>query len=259
MMMDIYDELEPLVPQESREAFLRVARQLKEYGDHNPELLRIVEAMGFLSLYTAELPKRLNDSLAQAQAQLTSELKAYQTALITALHRANNDFQKEVAALAEAAQSARSLAHQLAFPDADKIKAASENTAQTAQVIASAASTINQRLCALRFWHLVVIAALGIFYFAGGAWFVWRDHRRVQYSIYEHVAARTTTALARIQPESLQQRVRDLKALLDLGLHFSVAQDTNNGDMVLTLEGSNGVTLYYPRYEAGKYYINIIQ
>jgi hypothetical protein len=63
--MDIYDELEPLVPQERREAFLRVARQLKEYGDHNPELLRIVEAMGFLSLYTTELPKRLNDSIAR--------------------------------------------------------------------------------------------------------------------------------------------------------------------------------------------------
>ena len=58
--MDIYDELEQLVPQERKEAFLRVARQLKEFGEHNPELLRIVEAMGFLSLYTAELPKRLS-------------------------------------------------------------------------------------------------------------------------------------------------------------------------------------------------------
>ena len=50
---------------------------------------------------------------------------------------------------------------------------------------------INQRLSALRLWHLVVIAALGILYFAGGAWFVWRDHRRVQQVIYQHVAART--------------------------------------------------------------------
>ena len=257
--MDIYDELEPLVPQERREAFLRVARQLKEYGDHNPELLRIVEAMGFLSLYTTELPKRLNDSIAQAQAQLTTELKFYHTSLLAALHGANNNFQKDVAALGEAAQSARSLAQQLAFPDADKIKAATESTAQTAQAIASAASTINQRLSALRLWHLVVIAALGIFYFAGGAWFVWRDHRRIQKVIYEHVAARTATALARIQADSLQQHVRDLKALLDLGVHFSIAHDTNNGDTVLTLEGGNGVTLYYPRYEAGKYYINISQ
>ena len=166
---------------------------------------------------------------------------------------------KDVAALAEAAESARSLAHQLTFPDADKLKATTENTAQTAQMIAGAAGTINQRLSALRLWHLVVIAALGILYFAGGAWFVWRDHRRVQQVIYEHVAARTATALARIQPDSLQQRVRDLKALVDLGVHFSIAHDTNNGDMVLTLEGGDGVTLYYPRYERGKYFINIVQ
>ena len=73
--MDIYDELEPLAPQERKEAFLRLARQLKEYGDHNPELLRIVEAMGFLSLYTAELPKRLSDTFIQAQERLTTELK----------------------------------------------------------------------------------------------------------------------------------------------------------------------------------------
>ena len=38
MIMDIYDELEQLVPQERREAFLRLSRQLKEFGDHNPEL-----------------------------------------------------------------------------------------------------------------------------------------------------------------------------------------------------------------------------
>ena len=52
--MDIYDQLEQLVPQERKEDFLRLSRQLKEYGDHNPELLRIVEAMGFLSLYTEQ-------------------------------------------------------------------------------------------------------------------------------------------------------------------------------------------------------------
>jgi hypothetical protein len=57
--MDIYDQLEQLVPQERKEDFLRLSRQLKEYGDHNPELLRIVEVMGFLSLYTEKLPNAL--------------------------------------------------------------------------------------------------------------------------------------------------------------------------------------------------------
>src|SRR5260221_1105550 len=74
--MDIYDELEQLVPQERKEAFLRLSRQLKEYGDHNPELLRIVEAMGFLSLYTHELPKRLSDTITQARAQLSASLSS---------------------------------------------------------------------------------------------------------------------------------------------------------------------------------------
>jgi hypothetical protein len=48
--VDIYDDLEHLVPAERRDAFLRLSRQIKEYGDHNPELLRLVEVMGFLSL-----------------------------------------------------------------------------------------------------------------------------------------------------------------------------------------------------------------
>jgi hypothetical protein len=119
--------------------------------------------------------------------------------------------------------------------------------------------TSNRGLSALRLRHLIVIAALAILYFAGGAWFVWRDHCQVQSEIYERVAARTAQALARIQPAELQQHVRDLKALLDLGVHFSLSHDTKNGDVVLTLEGEDGVTLYYPREEQGKYFINIIQ
>src|SRR5260370_19823786 len=59
MTLDIYDDLEHLVPAERRDAFLRLSRQIKEYGDHNPELLRLVEVMGFLSLYTNDLPKRI--------------------------------------------------------------------------------------------------------------------------------------------------------------------------------------------------------
>ena len=48
MTLDIYDDLEHLVPAERRDAFLRLSRQIKEYGDHNPELLRLVEVMGLL-------------------------------------------------------------------------------------------------------------------------------------------------------------------------------------------------------------------
>jgi hypothetical protein len=257
--MDIYDELEAIVPQERKEAFLRLARTLKEFGDHNPELLRIVETMGFLSLYTADLPRRLNDTLAQAQVQLTTELKALHTDHVTSLSALNGQLQSHVAALRAAAQKLISLAQQLTFPDAEKIKAATENNTQTAQAIVAAAGTFNHRLATFRLWHLILIAVLGVLYFASGTWFVWRDHRSVQHLIYEHVAARTADALARIQPESLRQHVGDLKELLDLGVHFSIAHDTKNGDTVLTLEGGNGVTLYYPRYEAGKYYINIIQ
>ena len=115
--MDIYDELEPLAPQERKEAFLRLARQLKEYGDHNPELLRIVEAMGFLSLYTAELPKRLNDTFIQAQDRFTTELKGL---CATTVGAANGELHKNIAALQTAFQSVHSFTQQLSFPDAEK-------------------------------------------------------------------------------------------------------------------------------------------
>src|SRR5260221_11975603 len=97
--MGIYDELEQLVPQERKEAFLRLSRQLKEFGDHNPELLRLVEAMGFLSLYTEQLPKRLTASIAAARAQLTAELKALYPAQLNSLAVARDQLQMHVPAL----------------------------------------------------------------------------------------------------------------------------------------------------------------
>src|SRR5258708_29221757 len=128
--MDSYDELELLVPQERKEAFLRLSRQLKEYGDHNPELLRIVEAMGFLSLYTHELPKRLSDTITQAGAQLTTELRSLHTAQVAGLSAINDDLHKQAMALPDVAQSANSPARQLSFPHLDKIKPITEGNAQ---------------------------------------------------------------------------------------------------------------------------------
>lgn len=61
--MDIYDELERIVPAEYKEDFLRVSRELRDYGEHNPELLRIVEVVGITSLYTAQLPERFAQKL----------------------------------------------------------------------------------------------------------------------------------------------------------------------------------------------------
>jgi hypothetical protein len=207
----------------------------------------------------AQIPKKINEAIVSAQAAIVKELNALHTQHLTSLAGHNADLDNNLTALNDAVQRVDSLARQLTFPDADKIKAAAESNGNTAQTIASAANTIDRSLSALRVWHLIVIAALAILYFAGGAWFVWRDHRHVQSEIYERVAARTAQALARIQPAELQQHVRDLKALLDLGVHFSLSHDTNNGDVVLTLEGEDGVTLYYPREEQGKYFINIIQ
>ena len=257
--MDIYDKLEQLVPQERKEPFLRLSRQLKEYGDHNPELLCIVETMGFLSLYTAELPTRLNDSIAQAQAQLATQLKALYATELAALAAANRELHKDVTTLHEAAQSANSLARQLSFPDVDKIKAAMESNAQTVQAIASAANTISQRLAGSRLWHLIIIAGLGILYFAGGAWFVWNDHHNLQKTIYEHVAARTKDAIERLQPDYIKQHQDSLKAILDTGVHISVQRDSVSGDTALFFEGTNGVSLYHPRYVDGKYAINVLQ
>lgn len=57
--MDIYDELERIVPLEYKDDFLRVSRELRDYGEHNPELLRFVEVVGLTSLYTEKLPARI--------------------------------------------------------------------------------------------------------------------------------------------------------------------------------------------------------
>jgi hypothetical protein len=257
--MDIYDELEQLVPQERKEAFLRLSRQLKEFGDHNPELLRIVEAMGFLSLYTEHLPQRLTASIAGARAQLTAELKALHVAQLNSLAGVNDQLQKHVTALHDAGQNAQSLATQLSFPDADKIRATVESNAQTAQTIASAANTISRRLAVNRIWHLIVIAGVGILYFVGGTWLVWNDHRSVQKTIYEHVAARTKDAIERLQPDYIKQHLDNLKALLDTGVSISIERDQLSGDTVLFFQGTHGVSLYYPRYVDGRYALNVSQ
>jgi hypothetical protein len=204
--MDIYDQLEKLVPQERKEDFLRLSRQLKEYGDHNPELLRIVEAMGLLSLYTEKLPERVSDAIEHAQAQLATELKA----------------------LAEHLSALR-------------------------------AFNGNLRMTTVRPSHLLVIVGLGILYFAGGACFVWNDHHTIQKSIYEHVAARTNDAIARLQPDYIREHLENLKAFLDTGIRVSVERDNLSGDTVLRLQGANGVSLYYPRCTDGKYSVNVLQ
>ncbi|MBV8417602.1 MAG: hypothetical protein JO251_20570 [Verrucomicrobia bacterium] len=205
--MDIYDQLEQLVPQERKEDFLRLSRQLKEYGDHNPELLRIVEAMGFLSLYTEQLPKRVSDAIEHSRAQLATELKALRVEHLSALSAFN----------------------------------------------------VNQPLIKPRHRHLLFIVALSILCFAGGACFIWNDHHTIQKTIYEHVAARTKDAIARLQPDYIREHLENLKAFLDTGIRVSVERDNLSGDTVLRLEEANGVSLYYPRCADGKYSINVLQ
>src|SRR5260370_36540361 len=244
--MDIYDELEQLVPRERKEAFLRLSRQLKEYGDHNPELLRIVEAMGFLSLYTHELPKRLSDTITQARAQLTTELRSLHTAQVAGLSGINDELHKQVTALHEVAQRANLLARQLSFPDVDKIRAVTEGNAQTAHAIASAATTISERLAVNRLWHLVVIVGLTAFYFAGGAWFVWDDHHNFQQTIYGHVGARTKDAIERLQPDYVKQHLDSLKALVDTGVRVSVERHSVSCGPLFFLQGTTVVSVPSP-------------
>jgi hypothetical protein len=226
MTADIYDELEPLVPAEHRDAFLRLSRQIKEYGDHNPELLRLVEVMGFLSLYTNDLPKRI-------AIEIDRGLAAFQ-----ATHTAYSEMH--------------------ATADADKIKAAIEDNAKTAQAIVSATSTISRRLAAIRQCHLPAIAALGLLYFIGGAWFVWNDHRSVQQTIYQQVALHTNDALKRLQSDYIKEHLDSLKAFIDTGVTVSVVHDSD-GDITLYLQGRSGVSLFKPRYSSGKYAISVLQ
>jgi hypothetical protein len=58
-MADIFNDLERIIPEERREEFLRLARDLRDYERDNPELLRLIEAIGFTSLYTESLPGRV--------------------------------------------------------------------------------------------------------------------------------------------------------------------------------------------------------
>ena len=163
--------------------------------------------MGFLSLYTEQLPKRVSDAVEHAQAQLAAELKALHSEHLSTLR----------------------------------------------------AFSVNQRLIKTRPRHLLVIVGLGILCFAGGACFVWNDHHAIQKTIYEHVAARTKDAIARLQPDYIREHLENLKAFLDTGIRVSVERDNVSGDTVLRLQGTNGVSLYYPRCIDGKYSINVLQ
>jgi hypothetical protein len=229
MTVDIYEDLEPLVPPERRDAFLRLSRQIKEYGDHNPELLRLVEVLGFLSLYTNDLPKRI-------AVEIDRGLAAFQAA-----NTAYPDMRRATA-----------------LADADKIKAAIEDTAKTARAIAGAASTISERLAVIRRSHLLVICGLGLLYFIGGAWLVWNDHRAVQKTIYQQVALHTKDALERLQSDYIKEHLDTLKALVDTGVTVSVMHDSD-GDTTLYFQGRPGVSLFKPRYSSGKYAISVLQ
>jgi len=244
MSVDIYDDLEHLVPAERRDAFLRLSRKIKEYGDHNPELLRLVEVMGFLSLYTNDLPKRIaveiDRGLATSQAANTAcaDMRAATTQLYTQLTTLQNTF-----------DSAKTVAEHLALADADKIKATSEGNAKTAQAITSAA---------IRRWDLLVIAGLVLLYFIGGAWFVWNDHRAVQNTIYQQVTLHTQDALERLQSEYIKEHLDTLKAFVNTGVTVSVVRDSE-GDTTLYFQGRPGVSLFKPRYSSGKYAISVLQ
>ncbi len=229
MTVDIYDDLEQLVPAERRGAFLRLSRQIKEYGDHNPELLRLVEVMGFLSLYTNDLPKRIA-----------------------------GEIDRGLAALQTANTACPDMRAATTLVDADKIKAAIEDTAKTAQVITGAASTISRRLAVIRRWHLLVIAGLGLLYFIGGAWFVWNDHRAVQKTIYQQVALQTKDALERLQSDYIKEHLDTLKAFVNTGVTVSVVRDSE-GDTTLYFQGRPGVSLFKPRYSSGKYAISVLR
>jgi hypothetical protein len=229
MSLDIYDDLEHLVPAERRDAFLRLSRQIKEYGDHNPELLRLVEAMGFLSLYTSDLPKRIAVEIDRG---------------LAAFKAANTAYPDMRAATAVA--------------DAGRIKAEIENNAKTAQAINSAAITIGRRPAAIRRWDLLVIAGLGLLYFIGGAWFVWNDHRAVQKTIYQQVTLHTKDALERLQSEYIKEHLGSLKAFVNTGVTVSVVRDSE-GDTTLYFQGRPGVSLFKPRYSSGKYAISVLQ
>jgi hypothetical protein len=253
MSLDIYDDLEHLVPAERRDAFLRLSRQIKEYGDHNPELLRLVEVMGFLSLYTNDLPKRI-------AVEIDRGLAAFQTANTACpdMRAATTQLRTQLTMLQNTVDSAKTVAEHLTLVDADKVKAAIENNAKTAQAITSAAITTSGRLAAIRRWDLLAIAGLGLLYFLGGAWFVWNDHRAVQNTIYQQVTLHTKDALERLQSEYIKEHLDTLKAFVNTGITVSVVRDSE-GDTTLYFQGRPGVSLFKPRYSSGKYAISVLQ
>jgi hypothetical protein len=252
MSLDIYDDLEHLVPAERRDAFLRLSRQIKEYGDHNPELLRLVEVMGFLSLYTHDLPKRIALEIDRGMAAFQAANTACPDMLA-----ATTQLRAQLAALQNTVDSAKTVAEHLTLADADKIKAAIEDNAKTAHAITSAAITISRRV-AVRRWDLLVIAGLGLLYFIGGAWYVWTDHRGIQKTIYQQVALQTKDAFERLQPDYIKEHLDTLKAFVNTGVTVSVVRDLD-GDTTLYFQGRPGVFLFNPRYSRGKYAISVLQ
>ncbi len=248
MSLDIYDDLEHLVPAERRDAFLRLSRQIKEYGDHNPELLRLVEVMGFLSLYTNDLPKRI-------AVEIDRGLAAFQVANTGRpdIRAATTQLHAQLTTLQNTVDSAKTVAEHLTLADADKIKAAIQGNAKTAEAI-----TISRRLAAIRRWDLLVIAGLGLLYFIGGAWFVWNDHRAVQKTIYQQVALHAKDALERLQSEYIKEHLDTLKAFVNTGVTVSVVRSAG-GDTTLYFQGRPGVSLFNPRYSDGKYAISVLQ
>ncbi len=224
--MDIYEDLERIVPPEHKDAFLRLSRQIKEYGDHNPELLRLVEAMGLLSLYTERLPRRIAGESERGVAALQNASAA----------RPEIDVR--------CTDAADAIAQHMVFPDVEKVEALIDGNAETAK-------SIHSRLAASRRWNLLITAALAALYFVGGAWFVWNDHRSIHQTIYEKVAVGTKDALERLKPDWLQQHTDTLKPLINSGISISTGRD-NDGNIVLFFRGEPGVTwLSHPTFQNG--------
>jgi hypothetical protein len=253
MTVDIYDDLEHLVPAERRDAFLRLSRQIKEYGDHNPELLRLVEVMGFLSLYTNDLPKRIADEIDRGLATFRATDAAWADMRAASAH-----LRTELTTLQSTIESAKAIVEQLTLADPDKIKAAIEDNSETAQASTGAANTISRCLAPIQQWHLPVIAGLGLLYFVGGAWFVWNDHRAIQKTIYQKVVLQAKDAFGRLQPDYIKEHLDTLKAFVNTGVTVSVVRDSD-GDTTLYFQGRPGVSLFKPRYSSGKYAISVLQ
>jgi hypothetical protein len=181
-----------------------------------------------------------------------TKLPLYASQLVTLRHSTS------LTTLQNTIESAKAIVEQLTLADADKIKAAIDENAKTAHAIAITASTISQSLAAIRRWHLLVIAGLGLLYFIGGAWFVWSDHRGIQKTIYQKVVLQTKDAFGRLQPGYIKEHLDTLKAFVNTGVTVSVVRDSD-GDTTLYFQGRPGVPLFKPRYSSGKYAISVLQ